>query len=236
MSRLQAEIQRLYGLPATASDAGPEATRVLVLGLTHQAGWPLLSQVWRGVQADLGWPAPAIAVNGVDGLQLWFSVAAPVAQTQGGALLASLCRRYLPEVPARCLVLLTADAPAVPVLRAPPDQWSAFVSADLAPLFSETPWLDVPPGDDGQAQLLAPLACITPAQWAQAQETLAPVPVPAPRIQAQAPPAPGSHPPMPGMDPQRFLWAVMNDDSAPLALRVEAAKALLPYSAPPARQ
>jgi hypothetical protein len=29
---------------------------------------------------------------------------------------------------------------------------------------------------------------------------------------------------------------VMNDDSAPLALRVEAAKALLPYSAPPARQ
>jgi hypothetical protein len=31
-------------------------------------------------------------------------------------------------------------------------------------------------------------------------------------------------------DPKRFLLQVMNDDSAPLALRVEAAKALLQHS------
>jgi len=32
------------------------------------------------------------------------------------------------------------------------------------------------------------------------------------------------------LDPRRFLQSVMNDPDVPLALRIEAAKALMPYS------
>ena len=54
----------------------------MVLELTGPADWDVLSAVWRGVQADLELPAPAIAVSGTDGLQLWFSLEAPVPAAQ----------------------------------------------------------------------------------------------------------------------------------------------------------
>jgi hypothetical protein len=99
------------------------------------------------------------------------------------------------------------------------ERWSAFVAPDLAPLFAETPWLDLPPGDDGQAQLLEALKPVPPAALAAAEAALAPAAVAAP-----AAPAPG--------DPVAFLLRVMQDEAAPLALRVDAAKALLPHLAP----
>jgi hypothetical protein len=95
------------------------------------------------------------------------------------------------------------------------ERWSAFVAPDLAPLFTDTPWLDLPPGDDGQATLLASQACVTPGQLATLQAASAP----APGIAAHAQLA----------DPRRFLQQVMNDATAPLALRIEAAKALLAH-------
>ena len=84
MNRLNTELRRLY-LVSHAEDvdtgAAPPAlvgregqVRALVLGLARPADWSALSAVWQGVQADLELPAPAIAVAGTDGLQLWFSL------------------------------------------------------------------------------------------------------------------------------------------------------------------
>ncbi len=263
MNRLHAEFDRLYlphpthRLGADADvDAGADAdvsglidaqgrVRALVLELARPADWDQLSQAWRGAQADLGLPAPAIAVSGTDGLQLWFSLAAPVSVPQAHAFLESLRSRYLPDVaPGRLRLLPALDtsssagalvhARQVPALHAQTGNWSVFVASDLVPLFADTPWLDSAPSDEGQANLLRDLDSIKPTAWAAALQQLTPSTL---RAGAEAPTtgantldtgsreavSPG------GLDPRRFLLAVMNDHAVPLALRIEAAKALLPY-------
>ncbi|MDP3085844.1 MAG: hypothetical protein Q8N44_19430 [Rubrivivax sp.] len=204
----------------------------MVLELARPADWAALSGVWGGVQADLGLPAPAIAVNGSDGCQLWFSLLEPVPVPQAGAFLDALRRRYLGDIaPVRVTMLPALDvAPVrppldsrpVPALQADSGLWSAFVASDLVPMFAEEPWLDMPPNPDGQAQLLAPLKSIPPAAFEGALQRLRPA-APGPGPKAEAPAAAT-------LDPRRFLLDVMNNDSLDLALRIEAAKALLPCS------
>ena len=257
MNRLQQELLRLYGLQASpdahqgagdldeAQAAG--AVRAMVLELARPADWATLSAVWASVQADLALPAPAIAVNGSDGCQLWLSLQEPVAVARASAFLAALQRRYLADMaPARMALCPSMQAShavpcrPVPALQADSGQWSAFITPDLVPMFTDEPWLVVPPNPDGQAKLLAPLACITPEAFDLAWQRL----VPAPADAAPGPAAPAAVPPaVPsdggsdggsdsgsdgGLDPRRFLLGVMNNDRLDLALRIEAAKALLP--------
>lgn len=281
MNRLHAELQRLY-LPlapladiddevADASEQPPSElldahgrSRALVLEVQAPVDWVSFSALWRGVQADLGLPAPAIAVSGHDALQLWFSLAQPVGVAAARAFLHGLRRRYLADVPTLQVRLWPAvEASAqggathtalVPARQADEGQWSAFVAPDLAPVFTETPWLDMPPGDEGQASLLRGLESLSPLAWAAALEQLgamgqapaveaaeaatmrllpggadrelvADAPTPASRSQ-EAP----SHGPGAGVsDPRQFLLEVMRDERVALPLRIEAAKALLPH-------
>ncbi|HEY9094964.1 MAG TPA: hypothetical protein VIN35_04405, partial [Hydrogenophaga sp.] len=106
-SRLSAEFQRLYQLPGDdAPSAGASLrlvgedgrVRTLVMALRGPAEWPVLGAIWRGVQADLELPAPAIAVNGVDAYELWFSLVEPVPLAQATHFLQALRARYLPDV------------------------------------------------------------------------------------------------------------------------------------------
>ena len=216
MNRLSLELQRLYHAPE------PERPRALMLELARPADWGRLGAVWRGVQADLALPAPAIAVSGRDGFQLWFSLAEPVPAAQGRALLEGLGRRYLPEVAPARLRLAVGDEAPLPPWQPLPGQWAAFVAPDLAPVFAETPWLDIPPGEEGQADLLTGLGRIAPAAFEQALAALAP---------AATAPAMAPHRPTPDdaapLEPRQFLLQVMRDERAPLALRVEAAKILV---------
>lgn len=222
MNRLQSELQRLYLLPAAEGNDAAGPVRGLVMALSQPADWELLGRVWRGVQADLELPAPGIAVSGSDALQLWFSLQAPVSAARGADFLARLAGRYLGDVaPARLQLLPSAGAathhaPRVPAQQPGTDNWSAFVSADLAPVFGDTPWLDIPPSAEGQADLLARLQPIEPAAFEAALQSLQP---------AMAAPTPAAS--MADVDPRRFLQQVLNDANAPLALRVEAAKTLL---------
>ena len=260
MNRLQSEWRRLYlahdtpDPDATDASAGliaPDGgVRALVLELARPADWNALAPLWQGVQLDLELPAPAIAVNGRDGYQLWFSLAQAVPASRAQEFLSALARRYLPGIAAARLALLPApDATSASQFRhADPvprqqaeDHWSALLAPDLAPMFVEEPWLDLPPSPDGQADRLLRLASITPADFEQALERLAPAtpvmasstpPLPAPaqagtggEIAATDAPAPADHEP----DPRRFLLGVMNDTRVALELRIEAAKALLPY-------
>ena len=229
MNRLQSELRRLFLLPSPDPgerliDAAGQV-RAMVMELADPADWELLSKVWRGVQLDLELPAPAIAVSGLDALQLWFSLQEPLSALRAAEFLAGLQSRYLAGLakPARLRLSPSAagvfDAALVPAEQASTGNWSAFVAPDLAPVFADTPWLDIQPGVEGQADLLARLESIKPAAFNAALQALRPVGLEAPAQVAKASSA--------DLDPRRFLQQVLNDGTVALALRVEAAKALL---------
>lgn len=259
MSTLQAELDRLYlsngrNIQSVHSaDSGliaPDGTvRAMVLELARPADWTLLSTVWRGVQTDFELPPPAIAVSGIDGYQLWFSLAEPVSVAQARAFLESLRLRYLSLVaPGRLLMMPAVDAAMpgkiqhamlVPALQPATGRWSAFVAPDLAAIFSGEPWLDLPPNPDAQAKVLSRLECIKPAVFHAILQRLTPAagPQTLPMTSVadetdcsqanQEVKASALH--VNSLDPKDFLLDVMNDKTVELHLRIEAAKALLPY-------
>jgi hypothetical protein len=189
-------------------------------------------------------------------LQLWFSLAAPLPAADAEALLLHLQRHWLPDVaddrfwrwPAAALPPAHGVPPVLPPRALGPEQWSAFVAPDLAAVFGDTPWLDLPPGDEAQADLLARLRSVPAADverfWASKN-----APAALPQQEAAGGPAKptphgaeGTHPAPAGAQggaattadaqglppsPRAFLTAVMNDPKVALALRIEAAKALL---------
>ena len=197
MTRLQTEYQRLYLPPVASADSadvpgliGTDGrVRTLVLALSRPADWDALSPLWRGVQSDLELPAPAIAVNGVDAFELWFSLAEPVPVAEAAAFLQGLRLRYLADVkPARLRLWPDAVVPSaspgpsrIPALHPATGRWSAFVAPDLPAVFGDDPSLDVQPVDDAQAEQLGRLASIPPDAW---QAALA-------QLQAVAPAAAG---------------------------------------------
>jgi hypothetical protein len=248
MSRLHDQHRRLYGTADDTDDPG--LVRTLVIGLAKPADWAVLSTVWRGVQADLDLPAPGIVVNGVDGIELWFSLAEPQALPQLAAFAAALVRRYLPDVKperVRCWpaapssVAVTTPPPLAPRPTGP-ERWAAFVAPDLAAVFADDPALDMPPGDDAQADLLSRLVSIPAAAFRAAlvdlSGELATDEAPAADLQGRAaPPVQGQAGPAPSgvalslsgpfEDPGTFLRAVMNEPTVPLGQRIDAARALL---------
>ncbi len=236
--RLQAELQRLYPVPLAPPPAAGEAppTRVLILQLGRPADWTALAAVWQGVQADLGLPAPAIAVAGRAGYQLWFSCAAPLPPAQGLAFLEALCRRYLAEIAPARLGLLLAPAAALPPAPLQDDgaAWSAFVAPGLAPVFGDEPWLDNPPNAEGQADLLSGLLSMPVADFERALQRLQPANVlAAAPSAAEAAPGAAALAGGPWNEPRAFLLAVMNDAGQAMSLRIAAAQALLMDPAAP---
>lgn len=265
MSRLHTELRRLYGLDLLETEASAPATvtvdpaqglRGMVLTLSQPAEWARLHTVWRAVQDELGLPAPGIAVDGTAGLQLWFALAQPAPAEQARSFLAGLCQRHLADVPAHRLQMLPgADAApftlALPGGLVRPEQWSAFVAPDLAPMFADTPWLDLPPPLEGQAELLSRLQAAGAEAFAQACALLrAPdrsQPLPAGRVMADDPGPASDGQAKPSASPgdtaadeasqaaRRFLLQAMNDDSLDMRWRIEAARALLAQAAPVSR-
>ena len=215
MNRLQNELRRLYLVPEGTPGG---QVRAAVLQVCGPGAWGRLAPAWQGVQADLELPAPAIAAGG-DGLQLWFSFADPIAAEQAQALLAALRSRYLAEVPPDRIRVHLEDLPALPPVEIGPERWSAFVAPDLAALFSDDAWLDLAPGVDAQAELLSRVQPMQSRDFQRALERVAPA------QQDAAPPSPGTR----HADPKAFLLSVMNDGSVAMPLRIEAARALLPY-------
>jgi len=253
MNRLQSELHRLY-LPRLQVHADIDAqssaliepsdrVRAMVMELTRPPSWTVLSIVWHGVQTELELPAPAIAVSGIDGLQLWFSLAEPISASQAHAFLERLQSRFLPDIESGRMRLMPAsDASAlhqelhaslVPARQEQTGNWSAFVAPDLAPIFADTPWLDVPPNEEGQAALLCGLDVMKQAAFEAALEKLGPS-TPSTAVVATNVDGPLTHE-RPATaaaagDPKLFLLRIMNDDTVALALRIEAAKALLQHS------
>jgi hypothetical protein len=266
MTRLQSELHRLY-LPTVHGADDQEAqeprlidangqVRAMVLALNGPADWDTLSTVWHGVQAELELPAPAIAVAGMDGYQLWFSLAEPVPALQALGFLDALRQHYLGDIkPQRigmnprvnaALPQTAVHARLVPAELPDSHHWSAFVAPDLAPVFGAEPWLDSAPNPVGQSDLLSRLASMSAADFQRVLQRLRPSPVLVDATSASAPAAnngaaPEQRPDLPApagawQDPKRFLLDVMNNNSVPLGLRIDAAKALLPYVDDPGRR
>jgi hypothetical protein len=225
VSRLATEIQRLYA-------AGPDGSvRALVLDVGRPSDWELMSAIWRGVQLDLSLPAPGIAIAGENSYQLWFSLARGVSPEAAKAFFDGLQTKYLSGVAASRVRCLTAPPPIPSEIKE--GQWSAFVAPDLAPVFVEATWLDIPPGVEGQADLLKALKSITPQEWETVLSQLSregrqdPAPAAAPPLSSTPDSLPALAPATAFSDPRAFLLHVMNDASVPIASRIEAAKALL---------
>lgn len=260
MNRLQSELSRLY-LPLSPhpaeADAQPPAligpldkVRAMVMELARPASWETLSKVWYGVQTELELPAPAIAVSGTDGLQLWFSLAQPVTVAVAHAFLEGLQQRFLADVASSRVRLMPASdvsvprqerhARLVPARQKQTGNWSAFLAPDLVPVFADSPWLDIPPNEDGQATLLRGIDVMQQPAFEAAFAKLAPAPHPAQstvaaatRVKAdvaQERPVTVDADAGAGADAKLFLLKVMHDDTVALALRIEAAKALLWHS------
>ena len=247
MNRYRAEFSRLYGLPDPVSTepgllvAHDGPVKAMVLELSKPADWMALSVLWQVAQNDLDLPAMAVAVSGVDGLQLWFSMANPVKAKDAEDFLLALRTQYLGAVPdsririyPRCAPDGTAvHAPVIPSQIADTGNWSAFVSPDLVSVFGDQPWLDVPPNLDQQADILSRLVSIKVPQFYDVLHRLKPLPGHATyaaesdsRGQRDLGP---SHKEAGGaqVNAKEFLLQVMNDPQVALTDRIEAAKALL---------
>ena len=136
---------------------------------------------------------------------------------------------------------LSSPMPPLPGRMVATDRWSAFVAPDLAPVFADTPWLEIPPGEEAQGGVLAAPRSVTAKDFDDGLRHLRGEAGTAPTagdttVLAATPangPEPATGPSSGTADPVQFLQQVMNDAAAPLAMRIDAAKALLQAS--PAR-
>ncbi len=220
MDKLDAELRRLHLSPAEPPASGGQA---LCLGFRRAADWESVAALWHAAQAELDLPAPAMSIDG-EGYRLWFSLAERVADETARRFIDGLIRRYLAELPdARLHIDFAASPPPAELI--PDERWAAFIDPGLGSMFAAEPWLDMAPNRNQQADLLAALRSIRPAELSHvldrmlAQTSPAAAPV---ALETLSLSGPFTH-------PRDFLLAVMNDPQAGSLARIEAAKALLPY-------
>ena len=188
MQKFISEVTRLY-LPAGAlppKDFGQHpvslvtddgVTRAMVIDFPKMADaeeaahWTLLCQVANALQTELGLPAPAVSVSGVDGYSLWLSLetSAPTAQVQ--EFLELLRLAYFPDIAMRPDAA-TAAVALPPCLNQSTGKWTAFIHPGLGASFANEPGLEVEPPYAGQTALLASLQSISGAQFLHAMKML----------------------------------------------------------------
>lgn len=237
MDKLIAELQRLYGFAAAADLElpGPDGrTRALLLDFPRAADWEHVARLCQGLQDDYDLPAPGLSVSASAGFRVWLSLADAVPAARAAAFLDALRRRYLPELPTARVRLRPDGATAdrvgpVPALDAASGKWSAFIDPSLGSMFIDEPGLDMAPGPDKQADLLAGLASLRTDDFERVLTALLGEDAAAPATAPAS--APGARLGLGGgyADPKSFLLAAMNDPTASARDRIRAARALLPY-------
>lgn len=231
--------------------------RALVIEFARSAHWPQAAALCQTLTGELELPAPAVAVGGPAGYQLWLSLAEPQPVAALQAFLQALVHKYLADVPAaarRCYPGDGDDCPHLPPARLANEGWSAFIDPTMGVMFADETWLPMAPNADKQADMLAALKSISTTDFqralaqlqaesaaAMAGESLAePTAQPIAKPFSTAPAATAASLAAPSLgsqfsDPRDFLLAVMNDTGASTEQRIEAAKALLPYFHGPKR-
>lgn len=195
MQKMMSELSRLY-LPAGAltpdlleqrragrsaaaiAVADADATRAVVIpfrktpGAAEAAHWAQLCAVANALQAELGFPAPAVSISASNGYYLWMSLETPVRLAQVRTFLDLLRKACVPDMAP------FSDAAGAAV-ELPPCQdlttgkWAAFIDAGLGAAFADESGLDMAPPLAAQSALLERLNCISAVQFQQALESLA---------------------------------------------------------------
>ena len=214
-------------------------TRTLVIAVARSADWPHVAALYQALQDDPGTARPGPRRHRQAGFP---TMVLPGRSGTAGP------GRGLPECPAPALPERTRRQPVPAPSRAPTAArwtgspafqaatglWSAYIDPTMGSMFAEDGGLPMAPNPHGQADLLAGLSSIKPDDFQRARERLGTAPGTAADTRQATPPAPQGKLNLAGgtfADPRDFLLAVMNDPGASPELRVEAAKALLPYFA-----
>jgi hypothetical protein len=235
MNRLQREFDRLFGAPDASTDSiglinSDSWVKTLVITFARSRDWPTVAGLISSLQETLGLPLPAVAVDGKAGFQLWLPLVEPVTLETSASFLAALRRQYLGNIADNDLALLPqAGGPGsvrcIPALSAENDRWSAFIDPTMGGMFTDEGGLDFEPNPDRQADQLAGISPIEPTDFAAALAVLTACEATTPALEDSASVTVIGR----FSEPRDFLLAVMNEPSAPLALRIEAAKALLSH-------
>jgi hypothetical protein len=211
MERLISELMRLYLLPDSpaaqalaqrAPDArcdpvglasGDGLTRAIALPFRKAAGedarhWERLCTVANGLQADFGFPAPAVSVASAGGYVLWLSLEAPVSVAEARRFVAGLDRLWPDTLPSVDAVGIPVELP--PCRSGTTGHWAAFIHPGMGASFADESGLDMAPPAAGQVAFLEGLHSIPADQFRAALERLAPPATPAPVKPAAVPPAP----------------------------------------------
>ncbi len=203
MEKLLSELNRLYLLPdspAAQTGPGPAAdlvsgagvTRAIAIPFRKSAGedvqhWDRLCTVANGLQADFGFPAPAVSVASAGGFVLWLSLAAPVPVADARRFVAGLGRLWPDTLPPTDTIGVPVELPPCP--NTATGTWAAFIHPGMGASFADESGLDMAPPAAGQVAFLEGLDSIAPGQFNEALARLdapaAPVAVP------EAPPADG---------------------------------------------
>lgn len=199
MQKLISELTRLY-LPAGAVSAEALAEHMLgkttlaikltaddglvramvlpfrkVIGGEEAQHWSLLCAVANALQAELGFPAPAVSISGADGYGLWLSLEKPVPADQAQAFLERLHQAYFPAVPLRPDAL-SAPVELPPCMNQASGKWAAFIHPGMGASFADESGLEMPPPIAGQVAFLEGLQSISADQFRHAMDVLQPAP------------------------------------------------------------
>ena len=197
MEKLLSELNRLYLLPdsrAAQRGPGPAADLVSGAGLLRAIAipfrkapgadaehWERLCTVANGLQADFGFPAPAVSVTSSGGFMLWLSLAAPVPVADARRLVAGLGRLWPDTLPPADTIGVPVELPPCP--NAATGTWAAFIHPGMGASFADESGLDMAPPTAGQVAFLEGLDSIAPGQFRDALARLeapaAPVEIPA---------------------------------------------------------
>jgi len=194
MDKLFSELSRLYlvpGSPAAHALAqrgdGPCAavdlvssdglTRAIAIPFRKAPGadvqhWERLCTVANGLQADFGFPAPAVSVASAGGFVLWLSLAVPVAVAAARRFVDGLGRLWPDTLPDATAIAIPVELP--PCLNGATGTWAAFIHPGMGASFADESGLDMPPPAAGQLAFLEGLDSIAAAQFDAALARLEP--------------------------------------------------------------
>ncbi|KQZ40255.1 MULTISPECIES: hypothetical protein [Massilia] len=182
MDKLLSELNRLYLLPdspAAQRGPGPAADLVSGAGLVRAIAipfrkapgadaqhWEHLCTVANGLQADFGFPAPAVSVTSTGGFMLWLSLAAPVPVADARRFVAGLGLLWPDTLPPADTIGVPVELPPCP--NAAAGTWAAFIHPGMGASFADESGLDMAPPAAGQVAFLESLDSIAPGQFSAA--------------------------------------------------------------------
>ncbi|HEU4851724.1 MAG TPA: hypothetical protein VFT37_06185 [Telluria sp.] len=170
--------QHVLGQKSTAFDLTDDIgrARAIVIPFNKQAGfeevhWSRLCATANALQAELGFPAPAVSISGSRGFRLWLSLETPLPVAQAQEFVLLLRKAYFPDLAA------DIDAISGPVELPPFEhqgtgKWAAFIHPGLGASFTEDAGLEMAPPLAGQVAFLEGLQSITAKQFAHGLEVL----------------------------------------------------------------